>query len=79
MAFVTKLRTFLDPERYCVLDSKVSTLTPVALRLKRQPTYIPITAQNDLAYTWWIEVCRLRASQLHIEPNVRPVDVSFTL
>jgi hypothetical protein len=24
MAFITKLRTFLDPERYCVLDSKIA-------------------------------------------------------
>lgn len=26
MAFVTKLRMFLEPERYCVLDSKVASL-----------------------------------------------------
>lgn len=75
MAFVTKLRTFLDPERYCVLDSKIASLTPLATRLKRQPTYIPITAQNDRAYTWWIETCGDLASRLHIEPRARPVDV----
>jgi len=53
MAFITKLRTFLDPERYCVLDSKIANLTPLAIRLKRQRTYIPINAQNDRAYRWW--------------------------
>lgn len=75
MAFVTKLRTFLDPERYCILDSNVASLAPLAKRLKRQPTYIPITAQNDRAYTWWIETCRALASHLHTEPTARPVDV----
>jgi hypothetical protein len=75
MAFLTKLRTFLEPERYCVLDSKVASLTPLATRLKRQPTYIPITAENERAYKWWIDVCCSLALRLGMHPDARPVDV----
>ena len=73
MAFITKLRTFLDPERYCVLDSKIATLTPLAIRLKRQRTYIPINAHNDRAYGWWVDTCFSLAS--HLQMKLRPVDV----
>jgi hypothetical protein len=75
MAFLTKLRTFLNPERYCVLDSKVASLTPLAERLKRQSTYIPVTAQNDRAYKWWIDICLSLAQRLHNQPEFRPVDI----
>ena len=54
MAFITKLRTFLDPEHYCVLDKKIASLAPLAKRLKRQPTYIPITQDNERIYGWWV-------------------------
>ena len=50
MAFLTKLRTFLDPGRYCVLDSKVASLMPLSARLKCKKTYIPVTVQNERAY-----------------------------
>jgi hypothetical protein len=73
MSFITKLRTFLDQERYCVLDSKIATLTPLAIRLKRQLTYISINAHNDRAYRWWVDTCFSLAS--HFQMNLRPVDV----
>jgi len=75
MAFVTKLRTFLDPERYCVLDSKIASLAPLAARLKRQKTYIPVTAQNNRAYEWWIDTCLSLALCLQNQHDCRPVDV----
>lgn len=73
MAFITKLRTFLDPERYCVLDSKIAKLAPLATRLHRQRTYIPINLQNDRAYRWWVDTCFSLASRLQMK--LRPVDV----
>jgi hypothetical protein len=73
MAFLTKLRTFLDPDHFCVLDSKIATLAPLAARLKLYPTCIPVTASNDTVYTWWVDACRSLACQLG--PGVRPVDV----
>jgi hypothetical protein len=73
MAFITKFRTFLDPERYCVLDSKIAKLAPLAVRLKCQPTYIPINEQNDRAYKCWVDTCFSLAS--HLQMTLRPVDV----
>jgi hypothetical protein len=73
MAFITKFRTFLDPEHYCVLDSKIAKLGPLAIRLKRQRTYIPINTQNDRAYRLWVDTCFSLASRLQIKH--RPVDV----
>jgi len=75
MAFVSKLRTFLDSEHYCVLDSKVAKLAPLRARLKLQPTYIPITVQNEQAYAWWVNACLSIAAGLHTRPPTRPVDV----
>jgi hypothetical protein len=73
MAFITKLRTFLDPVRYCVLDSKIAKLAPLTTRLKCHPTYIPVNRQNELVYTWWVDACFTIASSLHAK--FRPVDV----
>jgi hypothetical protein len=75
MAFVSKLRTFLDSERYCVLDSKIASLAPLTTRLTFQPTYIPITAHNERAYAWWVNACQSLASRLRTKPPTRPVDV----
>jgi len=73
MSFVTKLRTFLDPEHYCVLDKKIADLAPLNIRLKRYPTCIPITQQNERAYEWWVNTCSLLAS--HLGNHLRPVDI----
>jgi hypothetical protein len=75
MAFVSKLRTFLNSEHYCVLDSKVASLAPLTARLTFQPTYIPITAHNERAYAWWLNACQSIASRLRTTPPTRPVDV----
>jgi hypothetical protein len=73
MAFITKLRTFLDPDHYCVLDKKIASLAPLAIRLKRQQTYIPITPHNERAYKWWVDSCSALGSRLQIK--ARPVDI----
>jgi hypothetical protein len=73
MAFVTKLRTFLDPDHYCVLDKKIASLAQLAIRLKCEKTYIPITTHNERAYRWWVDSCLALGSRLQIK--VRPIDV----
>jgi len=75
MAFVSKLRTFLDPEHYCVLDSKIASLAPLTTRLTLQPTHIPITPRNERAYAWWVNACQSLALRLCARPTIRPVDV----
>jgi len=73
MAFVTKFRTFLDPERYCVLDSKIGKLKFLSCRLKRQRTYIPINTHNEEVYRLWVDTCGSIAARL--QRKLRPVDV----
>jgi hypothetical protein len=78
MAFLSKLRTFLNPDDYCVLDQKISTITILNDRLKRQPTYIPVTAYNQRVYQEWVTICTRLAEQLNEQPTpqcFRPVDV----
>ena len=75
MAFITKLRVFLEPERYCVLDSKIASLGPLAARLMRQKTSIPINDENERAYAWWVDVCGSLSRRLQMRPKPRPVDV----
>jgi hypothetical protein len=74
MAFVTKLRTFLEPKTYCVLDSKIASLRPLAARLKRRKTSIPITHDSEQTYGWWVDVCGSIAQQFQMQPELRPVD-----
>ena len=56
-------------------QAKVASLGPLAARLKRQKTSIPITHDNEQAYKWWLDICGLIARQLQIQPAPRPVDV----
>jgi hypothetical protein len=74
MAFITKLRTFLDPEHYCVLDKKIASLAPLARMLKRQKTYIPITLENERIYGWWVDICSSLASRLPIKARALDVE-----
>lgn len=57
------------------LDNKVASLGPLAARLKRQKTAIPITHDNEQAYKWWLDICGFIARQLQIEATPRPLDV----
>ena len=62
MSFITKLRMFLDPRNYVVLDKKLvdlaGTAVPTLFRdIKRQPTSIPVTTINELAYVRWCLLC----------------------
>jgi hypothetical protein len=75
MAFVSKLRTFLDPAHYCVLDRKIASLAALATRLTFQQTYIPITAHNERAYAWWVDACEAIGSSVRTGLPTRPVDV----
>jgi hypothetical protein len=72
-AFLSKLRTFLDPESYCVLDRKLLQVPAIKARFKADKTSIPVTAANEQAYSWWVHTCGRIAGPL--TPPRRPVDV----
>ena len=55
------------------MDKKIASLAPLAKRLKRHPTSIPITQDNERIYGWWVDACSSLASRL--STKARPVDV----
>ncbi len=72
-AFLSKLRTFLDPESYCVLDKKLLKIPAIKARFAANKNAIPVTAKNVEAYRWWVRTCERIAGTL--TPRRRPVDV----
>lgn len=78
LSFLSKLRTFLDPSAFCVVDLKLRTIPIIAQTFKvyhaSKPTYIPVTQANEEAYMWWVSVCRKVAAAVESAGAVRPVD-----
>jgi hypothetical protein len=79
LPFLSKLRTFLDPQRYCVLDNKIGKLQPLRRKLKIHDAIIPVSHDNEAAYGWWVQTCQDLAAKLNAElnahPPLRPVDI----
>ena len=83
MPFVSKIRMFLDPVNYPVLDTKISTLA----NLQHTPTLplqglkgLAITAKNEKVYENWASWCREIAHEINSDCNfpykdLRAVDV----
>ena len=61
ISFISKIRMFLDPENYVVLDLKLMKLnTGTFLRnIKVYETYIPITTENEKYYKQWCDFCKV--------------------
>jgi len=79
MTFVSKIRMFLDPSNYVVLDLKLMKLgntTPqnIFSRMNRQETHMPLTTHNESCYEEWCTICRCAGSQ-YWDPPKRAVDV----
>lgn len=73
-SFLSKLRTFLDPTRYCVIDLKLLTIEALQGRFKQYPTYIPVTIENEKSYQWWVRLCTTAAHAVTEDQVFRPVD-----
>jgi len=63
MSFLSKVRMFLDPREYVVLDLKLMKMAKsdnpnLFSGIKRYPTYVPVTRQNETVYERWCEACR---------------------
>ncbi len=77
-SFLSKLRTFLDPDTYCVIDLKLRAIEALKDRFKvntnTKPTCIPVTAQNETSYEWWVRLCGKAATVVSKDQSLRPVD-----
>jgi len=63
VSFLSKLRMFLDPRRYVVLDKKLMKLAneePATLfrRMTESKTSIPVTRRNEAGYERWCLLCQ---------------------
>jgi hypothetical protein len=80
MSFTSKLRMFLDPANYVVLDSqllklKASKQKTLFQKIKKYPTSIPITCENCEHYDKWCRVCESAAKRYFPSTNVIAVDI----
>jgi len=73
LTFLSELRTFLDPEQYCVLDRTLVQIPALKNEFKVSGNAIPATIGNERAYQWWVDLCARIADRL--TPPRRPVDV----
>lgn len=80
MSFVSKVRMFLDPTRYAVLDRKLLSLRSLPVptifqRISMGPSeqMIRISSANEQVYEAWCEQCR-RLAQKHLRLG-RAVDI----
>jgi len=73
LTFLSKLRTFLDPERYCALDRSLVQIPTLKDEFKVSRKAIPVTVGNERAYQRWVDLCGRIAGTL--SPPQRPVDV----
>jgi hypothetical protein len=74
LSFLTKLRTFLNPESYCVIDLKLLNIPTLGNKFKAG-TSIRVTPANRAAYDWWVDLCQRIANSRCVEGPVRAVDV----
>ena len=80
MSFLSKVRMFLDPREYVVLDLKLMKLAKsdnpnLFSGIKRYPTYVPVTRQNEAVYERWCEACRRLAASCFDGSKVFAADI----
>jgi hypothetical protein len=83
LSFISKVRMFLDPRNYVVVDRKLLTLRAAAPRTvlstftfdARRETSIRITAANERSYGDWCMLCRRIASTHLAGTGLRAVDM----
>lgn len=80
MSFTSKLRMFLDPSNYVVLDSQLLKLKDSKTKtlfqeIQRYPTSIPISRVNCKQYDKWCTICKDTANRYYSNTGVIAVDV----
>jgi hypothetical protein len=83
VSFLSKIRMFLEPDSYAVLDLKIAKLLadprlPESLKVKVFSA-IPVTAENERTYERWCMLCRRLARECAGTPWLRAVDVERAL
>lgn len=80
ISFVSKVRMFLDPQNFVVLDLKLMELQKAKQqtlfsKVTRYPTYIPTTLKNEEQYQKWCDLCVKAARTYFGSQEIIAVDV----
>ena len=79
ISFISKVRMFLDPHQYAILDQKLMKLSkfePVTLfRYIKSSTSIPCTINNERQYQNWCNLCRKTTELYFQEQGFIAVDI----
>ena len=87
LSFLSKVKMFLDPTRFVILDLKLMSLASAGTNtffkeIKRSPTSIPYTGINAEIYYDWCALCKRVAEKYFPNERVIAADVErgiFTL
>lgn len=84
LSFISKVRMFLDPSNYVVLDLKLMRLIKeiqqmifhdVTFRLRTNATTIPVTRTTEKFYERWCDLCRRITRENFDGTELRAVDI----
>ena len=82
MSSISRLRMFLNPSEYVVLDRRLLKVRNCSrrtlfdnLKLWGGSEYIPVTTDNQGVYQHWCELCRIIANKFFWGEDVRAVDI----
>ncbi len=79
LSFLSKVRMFLDPTNWVVLDRSLMKLAGSKVepfhRIKEYQTYIPCTLENEQRYGDWCIICRRAAFAYYSSQGYLAVDV----
>lgn len=80
LSFISKIRMFLEPKQYVVLDRKLMKLAKTNIvtlfhDMKEYPTSIPCTIRNERIYQSWCDLCKDASKKYFQEQHIFAVDV----
>ena len=75
LSFISKVRMFLDPAEYVVLDRSLMRIRPLSRNFKQYPTCIPATKHNASSYDAWALFCRKVSDEVSDDEHLRAVDI----
>jgi hypothetical protein len=80
VSFISKVRMFLDPANYVVLDRKLMKIARTQIltvfhQIKEHPTYLPVTEANQRHYQEWCNICVAASQAYFSDDNFIAVDV----
>jgi len=80
LSFISKIRMFLDPKQYVILDRKLMKLAKTNTitlfhDVKEYPTSIPCSLENERIYQNWCNICKIASKKYFQNEELFAVDI----